>query len=216
MIHPLLPYAIQGAIWYQGESNAGRAFEYRTLLMTMIKDWRAAWGEADFPFLIVQWVPFRKIRAEPADSDWAEPRQRNSWRPSSCEGWIGGDYRRRQRNGHSSQTEGTRAFAWPWQHSPLADGEKIVYSGPMCKELKVEGNRAIVSFEHVGSGLVAKGGPLLGFSIAGDDHKFVRALAEIQDDHVVVSSPQVPKPVAVRFGWADYPVVNLWNKEGLP
>src|SRR5262249_2742128 len=98
----------------------------------------------------------------------------------------------------------------------LAYRQNLVYSGPIYSSMQVEGNKAILSFKHVGGGLVAKGEPLQGFTIAGPDHKFVKAEAAIQDDKVAVWSPQVDKPVAVRFGWANYPVVNLWNKEGLP
>ncbi len=98
----------------------------------------------------------------------------------------------------------------------LAYGEKIVSSGPVYSDMRVEEDKAILSFKHVGGGLVAKGGPLAGFTIAGQDHKFVKALAEIQDDKIAVRSPNVKQPVAVRYGWANYPVVNLWNREGLP
>ena len=98
----------------------------------------------------------------------------------------------------------------------VAYGEKIVYSGPIYKSMKVEGNEAILSFDHVGSGLAAKGGALAGFWIAGPDKKFVPAVAEIRGDNVAVFSSLVTFPVAVRFGWADYPVVNFFNKDGLP
>ena len=98
----------------------------------------------------------------------------------------------------------------------LAYGQKIVYSGPVYDSMKVEGNKAILSFKHVGGGLVVKGDRLTGFTIAGPDHKFVNAEATIQEDKVIVTSPRVEKPVAVHYGWADCPVVNLWNKDGLP
>jgi sialate O-acetylesterase len=99
----------------------------------------------------------------------------------------------------------------------IADGEKIVYSGPVYREMKVEGDKVVLSFDHVGSGLAAREGrPLTGFTIAGEDHHFVNADAEIRGDQVVVHSAQVARPVAVRYGWASYPVVNLENKEGLP
>src|SRR5262245_51355753 len=98
----------------------------------------------------------------------------------------------------------------------LAHGKTIKYSGPIYKSMKVDGNKIELSFDHVGAGLEAKGGPLTGFTISGEDHKFANADAQIVDDKVVVSCPQVEKPIAVRFGWANYPVVNLWNKDGLP
>jgi sialate O-acetylesterase len=98
----------------------------------------------------------------------------------------------------------------------IAYGEKIAYSGPVYKSMTVEGNRAVLTFDHVGAGLEAREGALKGFAIAGADRKFVWADAKIEGDKVVVSSPMVEKPVAVRYGWANCPVVNLWNKDGLP
>lgn len=217
MIHPLLPYAIAGAIWYQGESNAGRAFEYRTLLATMITDWRKAWGQGDFPFLIVQLAPFQRIKQEPDESDWAELREAQLLMTKKL-----------PNVGIAVITDvGHETDIHPVWKEPvgarlalaaraLANGEKIVYSGPVYREMKVENNRIVLSFDHVGGGLVAKDGPLVGFTIAGEDHVFVKANAEIQGDKVVVSSSQVQSPVAVRYGWAAFPVVNLFNKEGLP
>lgn len=217
MIEPLLPYAIHGAIWYQGESNAGRAWEYRTLLATMIKNWRQAWGQGDFPFLIVQLAPFMKIKPEPGDSTWAELREAQLLQVKNL-----------PKVGIAVITDvGHESDIHPKWKEPvgarlalaaraLADGESITYSGPIFRDMKVDGDRAILSFDHVGRGLVSKGGPVVGFTIAGEDHKFLKADAQIQDDKVVVSSPQVKNPVAVRFGWADFPVVNLWNQDGLP
>jgi sialate O-acetylesterase len=98
----------------------------------------------------------------------------------------------------------------------LAYGEKITYSGPEYTGMKIEKNKAILTFKHVGKGLVAKGGPLTGFTIAGADKKFVKADAVIEEDKVIVSSPMVETPVAVRFGWHNHPIVNLWNRDGLP
>jgi sialate O-acetylesterase len=98
----------------------------------------------------------------------------------------------------------------------IAYGEKIEYAGPVYKRMKVKDGKAVLSFDHAGSGLAARGGDLKGFAICGEDKKFVWAKAEIEGDKVVVSSPEVPTPVAVRYGWADCPVVNLWNKDGLP
>ena len=98
----------------------------------------------------------------------------------------------------------------------IAYDEKIVSSGPLYKRMKVDGDKVVLGFDSIGAGLAAQGGELKGFAIAGVDQVFVWAKAEIQGDEVVVSSPQVPHPIAVRYGWADYPVVNLWNKNGLP
>jgi sialate O-acetylesterase len=217
MIASLQPYAIKGAIWYQGESNAGRAYEYRTLFPAMIKNWRETWKQGDFPFLFVQLAPFMAIEAEPKESTWAELREAQlltSLRvPNTAMAVITdvGD----EKDIHPKQKEpvgGRLALA----ARALAYGERLTYSGPVYADLKVEGNKAILGFKHTGGGLVAKGGTLEGFTIAGADRKFVKAEAAIQEDKIVVWSPEVEKPVAVRFGWANYPVVNLWNKDGLP
>ncbi len=217
MIVPLQPYAIRGAIWYQGESNAGRAHEYRTLFPTLIKNWRETWKQGDFPFLFVQLAPYRKIEAEPKESDWAELREAqlltSQTVPNTAVAVITdvGD----ENDIHPKQ-KGPVGARLALAARALAYRQNIVYSGPVYSAMKVEGNKAILTFKHVGGGLMAKGGPLQGFTIAGADRKFVKAEAAIQDDKVVVWSSQVDKPAAVRFGWANYPVVNLWNKEGLP
>jgi len=217
MIAPLIPYGIRGAIWYQGESNAGRASEYRTLLPAMIKNWRTDWQQGDFPFLIVQLAPFTKILPEPGESDWAELREAQLHTtqvlPNAAEAVITDLGSESDIHPRWKEPVGSRlALA----ARALAHGEKIEYSGPIYESLRVEGSNAIVSFQHVGGGLVAKEGTLTGFTIAGADRKFVKADAEIHGDQVIVRSPKVESPVAVRFGWANYPVVNLWNKAGLP
>jgi sialate O-acetylesterase len=217
MIASIIPYGMRGAIWYQGESNADRAYEYRTLLPAMIKNWREDWGEGNFPFLIVQLAPFMKIEAEPKESQWAELREAQLWTtlrvPNTALAVITDVGHETDIHPKWKEPVGARLAR---AARALAYGEKIVYSGPVYSEMKIEGNQAILSFQHVGRGLVAKGGPLVGFTIAGPDHKFVKALAEIREDKVVVWSPDVKQPVAVRYGWANYPVVNLWNQEGLP
>jgi sialate O-acetylesterase len=217
MIAPLIPYAIRGAIWYQGESNAGRAFEYRTLMPTMIKNWRKDWNQGEFPFFMVQLAPFMKIEAEPKDSEWAELREAQLLTtlnlPNTGEAVITDVGHETDIHPRWKDVVGARlALA----ARAMAYGEKIVYSGPVYKSVKFDGSKAILSFDHVGGGMVSKGGPLVGFTIAGEDRKFFKADAEIQDDKIVVSCSKVEKPVAVRFGWANYPVVNLWNKDGLP
>jgi sialate O-acetylesterase len=216
MIAPLVPYAIKGAIWYQGESNAGRAYEYRTLFPAMIKDWRGRWQQGDFPFLFVQLAPFASNK-EPNGLQWAELREAQLLTSknvsATAEAVITdvGD----EKDIHPKQKEPVGARL-ALAAEALAYGKKVEYSGPVYEGLKVEGNKAILSFTHTGGGLVGKGGPLQGFTIAGADNKFVKAEAEIRDDHIEVSSKDVDKPVAVRFGWVNFPVVNLFNKEGLP
>jgi sialate O-acetylesterase len=217
MIAPLAPYAIAGAIWYQGESNASRSFQYRKLLPAMIKNWRDTFGQGDFPFLIVQIAPYQAIVQEPSDSVWAEIRDaqlnvsQNVPKTSLIVTTDVGD----ERDIHPRRKEPVGARL-ALAARAVAYGEKIEYSGPMYDGMKVHGAKATLHMTHAGGGLVAKDGPLSGFTIAGEDQKFHAANATIDGDSIVVSSDKVPSPVAVRYGWAAYPVVNLWNKEGLP
>jgi sialate O-acetylesterase len=217
MIAPLIPYAINGAIWYQGESNAGKHKLYRELMTALIKNWRNDWRSGEFTFLIVQLAPFMKIEAEPKDTDWARLReaqlQTSMTVPKVGLAVITDVGNEKDIHPKPKEPVGARlALA----ARAIAYGEKVEYSGPAYESLKVEGNKAILSFKHLGDGLVAKGGPLTGFTVAGEDKKFYNAQAEIQDGKIIVTCNKVEKPVAVRFGWANYPVVNLWNKAGLP
>ncbi|MEW6156186.1 MAG: sialate O-acetylesterase [Verrucomicrobiota bacterium] len=217
MIAPLIPYAIQGAIWYQGESNAGRAHQYRTLFPDMIRNWRRDWGQGDFTFLAVQLAPFTAIKDQPGDSDWAELREAQALATKVL-----------PKVGMAVITDvGDEKDIHPRKKEPvgarlalaargIAYGEKITYCGPCYRSMQIRGNQAVLHFDHVGRGLEARGGELKGFAIAGADQKFVWAKAEIQGKTVVVSSSEISNPVAVRFGWANYPVVNLWNLDGLP
>lgn len=237
MIAPLIPYAIKGAIWYQGESNAERAYQYRTLFTDMVRNWRKDWGQGEFPFLQVQLAPFKAIKKEPAESSWAELREAQVLATRTLKNCgiavitdLGDE---KDIHPKWKQPVGERlALA----ARAIAYGENLVYSGPAYRSMKVKGDKAILSFDHVGEGIsarplpnakdteagltfsVAKGtlsATLAGFSIAGADRKFVWADAKIEGEKVVVSSPQVPKPAAVRYGWADFPVVNLWCVGGL-
>lgn len=225
MIAPLVPFAIRGAIWYQGESNAGRAYQYRSLFADMISNWRLDFGQGDFPFLLVQLAPWDKNRRRelaeitkaPGESDWAELREAQLLATKIL-----------PNVGMAVITDvGDKDDIHPTKKEPVgarlalaargvAYGEDVTYSGPIYRSLVIEGPRAIVSFDHTGRGLAAKGDELKGFAIAGADRKFVWADAEIKGDTVIVSSPEVAHPVAVRYGWADFPVVNLFNKSGLP
>jgi sialate O-acetylesterase len=217
MIAPLIPFAIKGAIWYQGESNAGRAELYAKGFPLMIKNWRDDWGRGEFPFLFVQLAPYQKIEKEPTDTGWARlreaQRQTSLTVPKTGMAVITdvGD----EKDIHPKKKEPVGARL-ALAARAIAYGEKIEYSGPVYENMKVEGNKAILSFTHVGKGLEAKDGELTGFTIAGADNKFHNAKAEIKGDKVVVWADGVDKPTAVRFGWANYPVVNLWNKDGLP
>lgn len=225
MIAPLLPYAIKGAIWYQGESNAGRAWQYRSLFTDMIRNWRRDWKQGDFTFLEVQLAPFDKGRKRPltsiiaatGNSDWAELRDAQVYATKAL-----------PNVGMAVITDvGDKDDIHPSKKAPVGErlalaarrvayGERIVHAGPTYNSIFVDGDKIKVSFDNVGAGLEARDGKLTGFSIAGDDGRFFWANAEIEGKRVVVSSPLVPNPAAVRYGWADYPVVNLWNKNGLP
>ena len=217
MIVPLEPYALRGAIWYQGEGNSGRAWQYRKLLPAMIENWRKDWDNKDLAFLIVQLAPYMKIVTEPAESGWAELRESQlltALNTPKCGLAVitdAGD----PDNIHPKKKEPVGARL-ALAARAIAYGEKIEYWGPLYDSMKVEGNKAVLSFKSVAGGLVAQGGELTGFTLCGADKKFVNAKAEIQGDTVVVSSPEVQQPVAVRYGWANCPVVNLFSKDGLP
>ncbi|HJQ30761.1 MAG TPA: sialate O-acetylesterase [Pyrinomonadaceae bacterium] len=218
MIAPLLPYAIKGAIWYQGETNVGRAPQYEKIMALLVRDWRARFRSGDFPFFVVQLANFLERRDVPVDSEWARLReaQLHVSRDVPHSGLavtidIG---EAKDIHPKDKQDVGERLAL-----AALANvyGRRLEYSGPLYKSMKVEGDRARLSFEHTEGGLVAKGGgPLKGFAVAGDDGRFVWANAVIEGKDIVVSSPEVKRPAAVRYGWADNPEVNLYNGAGLP
>jgi sialate O-acetylesterase len=213
MIAPLVPFGIKGALWYQGESNAERAKQYRTLLPSLIKDWRTHFDEGDFPFLIVQLAGYG-----PGGESWADLREaqmltaRNVPNVGIATAVDVGD----EGNIHppNKQEVGRRLAL-------LAEGKVYgqpgEYIGPVYRSKQVEGSTIRLTFDHVGKGLVAKASqPLTAFELAGADGKFVPADAKIDGAEVVVSSPQVPEPVAVRYAWSSYPAVSLYNEAGLP
>jgi sialate O-acetylesterase len=217
MIAPLLPFTIKGAIWYQGESNAPRAYEYRTLFPTMIKDWRKHWGQGDFPFLFVQLAPYWDGNSDGVN--YAELRDSQYFTEASVKNTamaVITDYGD-EKDIHPKQKQpvGERLAA---AARALAYGEKIVSVGPrpIVSMVKVDGNKIAVPFSSCPNGLVAKGDKLTGFTIAGEDGKFVPAEATIHDSEVIVSSTAVEKPKYVRFGWKNFMTVNLFNKEGFP
>ena len=208
MIAPLQPYAIRGAIWYQGEANSQRGKQYRTLFPTMIADWRKAWGEGDFPFFFVQIAPHQNQMPE-----LREAQLLTSQNVPHTGMAVITDYGEAT-NIHPKHKEpvGTRLSL---AARALAYGEKIEYSGPTFDSLKIDGGKAVLKFQHA-AGLTAKNGELKGFTIAGEDKNFVPAKAEIKGDTVTVSADEVTKPAAVRYGWANIPDVNLYNEAGLP
>lgn len=226
MIAPLIPYAIAGVIWYQGESNASRAWQYRRLFPDLILNWRRDWAQGDFPFLAVQLAPWDKnrkrsleeITAEPGESDWAELREAQVHAtkvlPNVGLAIITDAGDKDDIHPTRKAIVGERlALA----ARVIAYGERFAGLSPMFRRATFSGDRVTLEFDHVGKGLVARGGDLTGFAIAGEDRRFVWAEARIVGtDKVVVRSPRVANPVAVRFGWADYPVVNLFSEAGLP
>ena len=217
MLAPIIPYGIRGAIWYQGEANAGRAYQYRRLFPAMIQNWRQDFGQGDLPFLFVQLANYMATKPEPGDSAWAELREAQLMTltlPNTGMAVIIDIGDANDIHPRNKQDVGKRLALWALAKTY---GQQIVYSGPIYKSMKVDGTRIVLSFDQVGGGLVAGGSePLKGFAIAAADRKFVWADAKIQGESVVVSSDKVPEPAAVRYAWADNPVCNLYNKEGLP
>ena len=216
MINPIIPFGIKGALWYQGESNAGQAILYRRLFATMIKDWRARWGEGDFPFFFVQLANFMKVQERPSEGGWAEIRESQMLTlalPHTGMAVINDIGDADNIHPKNKQEVGRRLALIALATEYGQPGE---YSGPLYDSMTVDGNKIRLKFTHVGGGLVVKGDKLGGFAIAGADKKFVWADAQIDGDTVVVSSDQVPAPVAVHYAWANNPVVSLYNKEGLP
>ncbi|MFG0328401.1 MAG: sialate O-acetylesterase [Phycisphaerales bacterium] len=219
MIDPLAPFAIAGAIWYQGESNATRAEQYGSLFPAMIHDWRERWGQGDFPFGFVQLANFKQRAEAPGDSDWAELREAQLMTLESTPNSgmaviidIGDASDIHPRN---KKDVGERLAKWALA---TAYDRDIAYSGPIYTSMRRDGQSIILEFDHVGDGLVSRGddGALDGFAVAGSDRRFVWADARIEGDTVVVSSPEVSDPVAVRYGWADNPVCTLYNEAGFP
>ncbi len=217
MLHPVLPYGIRGAIWYQGETNAGRAYQYRTLFPLLIKSWRAEWQEGEFPFYFVQLANFMAAKPEPSESAWAEFREAQSMTlkvPATGQAVIIDIGEAADIHPKNKQDVGKRLALWALAKTY---GKDVVYSGPIYKSCEIQGDKVVLSFDSIGGGLVAKGGDQLkGFAIAGSDKKFVWADARIDGDKVIVSSPKVTSPVAVRYAWADNPECNLCNKADLP
>nr|WP_084708682.1 sialate O-acetylesterase [Hymenobacter norwichensis] len=219
MIAPVLPYAIKGVLWYQGESNTGHAQDYQALMTSLINDWRAHFQQPKLPFLYVQLANFMAVRPEPTESGWAAVRdaqRRTLTVPYTGMAVITDAGEWNDIHPLDKQTPGHR-LALAAQKVAYGDS-KVVSSGPLYQTMQVAGNKATLSFASTGGGLVAKGGePLKGFAVAGPDKKFVWAQARIDGNKVVVWNDQVPNPTVVRYAWADNPEgANLYNKEGLP
>jgi sialate O-acetylesterase len=239
MVHPILPYAIRGVLWYQGESNTGNASLYRTSFPLLIKDWRQHWQQGDFPFYFCQLANYRAKTNQPGESVWAELREAQAKTrsvPNTGMAVLIDTGESEDIHPQSKQIAGERlakiALAKTY-------GREVVPSGPSYASMKIEGSAIRLIFDHLGGGLVAKEVPatydvmrkagktaplvrnsphsqLEGFAICGADKRWVWAEAKIDGDTVLVSSKQVPSPIAVRYGWADNPTCNLYNAAGLP
>ena len=217
MIAPLIPFAIKGAIWYQGESNADRPFQYRALLQTMISDWRSRFGVGDFGFHIVSLANYKQASDTPQKSNWAELREAQSMAAKAlpnCGIAMAIDIGNADDIHPRNKKEVGRRLAL--SALAITYGKNIEWSGPWYKSMEITGKGIRLTFDHASSGLVAKGEKLTGFAIAGKDGKFVLADAVIDGTTVLVSSPAVSDPVAVRYGWNANPECNLYNKENLP
>ncbi|MBF9237728.1 sialate O-acetylesterase [Hymenobacter sp. BT683] len=219
MIAPVLPYAVKGVLWYQGESNTGHPQDYQALMTSLIADWRQHFAQPNLPFLYVQLANFMAAKPEPGESGWAAVRdaqRRLLAVPHTGMAVITDAGEWNDIHPLDKQTPGHR-LALAAQKVAYGDA-KVVAAGPLYQAMQVAGNKATVSFTSIGSGLVAKGGgPLKGFAVAGPDKKFVWAQARIEGNKVVVWSDQVTNPTTVRYAWADNPEgANLYNQEGLP
>ncbi len=216
MIAPLIPYSIRGAIWYQGESNADRAYQYRESFPLMIQNWRNDWKD-EFPFLFVQLSSYGSNQSSNEGSSWAELREAQTMTLQL------------PKTGMTVTTDiGNPNDIHPINKKDVGNrlalnAMKVAYNNsktiqsPMYKQVQFAENKAIVTFENSGSSLVAKGSELKGFEIAGEDKKFYYAQAKIEGNSIIVSNSKVNKPVSVRYGWSNAPIdANLFNQEGLP
>ncbi|HVF95929.1 MAG TPA: sialate O-acetylesterase, partial [Flavisolibacter sp.] len=220
MVAPLVPYAIKGALWYQGESNGPTAKIYKDIMETLIADWRLQWGGEPFPFIYVQLANHQKLITEPVKDDpmvtVRDAQLQNLSLPNTAmvvaiDNANPGDPN--DIHPKNKQDIGKRLALAALR---TAYKQKVVYSGPLYESLKVEGNKIRLQFKHTGSGLMTKGDTLKGFAIAGADKKFLHADAVIERNTIVLWNAAVPVPAAVRYGWSKNPPVNLYNKEGLP
>lgn len=208
MIAPLERLSIRGVIWYQGESNSGQPEAYQKLLPAMIADWRQVWG-SNLPFYFVQLASYRDTHPAFREAQlkiWQKT-PHTAMVVTTDVGDAGNIHPTRKRPVGERLALAARALCY---------GEHLEYSGPIFKSANFEKDRAVVSFTHLGGGLVSQGEVLKGFTLAGADGKFLPALARIEGTNVIVSSDQIPDPIAVRYGWAMVPDGNLYNREGLP
>lgn len=217
MINPVIPYGIKGFIWYQGESNSGAAYDYRTLFPMLITDWRKRWQQGNCPFLFVQLANYMKTKPLPSESEWAELREAQTLTLSqpntgmACAIDIGEGNDIHPKN---KQEVGRRLALIA---NKMVYKQECIASGPTYQRFRKDGSRIRINFGSTGLGLSTKDGrEVTGFAIAGKDKQFYWAKAIIEGDHVIVYSDKVAEPVAVRYAWADNPECNLVNSAGLP
>ena len=225
MIHALTPFAIRGAIWYQGESNRNDGLLYTTKMEALIRGWRECWKIGDFPFLYVQLAPYnygydRNMKGSPVHDAERLPliweAQRNALRIPATGMAVVTDIADLTNIHPINKVDVGRRLAL-WARAKTYGEKGLVYSGPLYRAMTVEGDKARIAFDHVGGGLISNDTqPLVWFEIAGEDRMFYKAEAEIDGATVVVRSPRVAAPKAVRFGWHEMAVPNLANREGLP
>ncbi|MEX2568297.1 MAG: sialate O-acetylesterase [Cyclobacteriaceae bacterium] len=219
MLEPVIPFGIKGALWYQGESNAPRAYQYREIFPLMIQDWRKKWGQGDFPFIWVQLANYKQPSEVPTESDWAELREAQTMAlslPNTAQAVIIDKGEANDIHPRDKWTVGERLAK---AAKKVAYGMDVVHSGPTFKSMKVEGDQIRISFDHLGSGLKVddKYGYVKGFSVAGEDKVFHWVKAQQDGNDVLLEAGHIDQPVAVRYGWADNPDdLNLYNQEGLP
>ncbi len=219
MVAPLRKLSIRGVLWYQGESNAypGVANTYKLLLPALIKDWRSGFEQPELPFIIYQIAPNRKPQTDPNENSGIAVIQEAELKTSLATPRTAlvvtmdlGETNVHYPNKEPAAERGMKAALG------IAYGRQVEDSSPTFNSLQIQGNEAVVHFNHTDGGLATNGGAVSGFAIAGEDRNFFFADARIEGDTVIVSSPRVLHPVAVRYGWADFPKVNLFSKAGLP
>ena len=217
MIAPLVDFRIKGVIWYQGESNTSKAFEYRTLLSALINDWRTKWNRPDLPFIVTQLPNFMQSRENPSESNWALLRESQSKALDLPHTGLAVTIDVGEWNDVHPLNKKDVGHRLALNAMKIAYGDtNVISSAPVYKSMVVEGNKIILSFTETGNGF-APTEKLKGFAIAGDNKQFVWANARIEGDKVIVWSDKIKNPVAVRYAWADNPEgANLRNKEGLP
>ncbi len=218
MIAPFVPFSIKGFLWYQGESNVGRAYKYRKLMPALINDWRHQWGNDDLPFLFVQLANKNEPDSLPEESPWAELREAQLMAldvPGTGMAVTIDIGEADDVHFKNKQEAGRRLFLAALD---TAYGRDVVSSGPLYDSMRIDGDRIIITFSECGSGLTTPGGAQpKGFAIAGSDSVFVWADARILDSRTVsVQSGGISSPVAVRYGWSNNPDCNLYNRECLP